>query len=99
MAAQAVVQNGDVNALDALLTEYERANAAPAQEATDPGEAGRQAARAASLESSASSGGASSGKIYSRQQIIRMKIEDPEAYADPVFQDELKQAYLEKRVR
>ena len=99
LVAQAAVQNGDVNALDALLTEYKSGNRQPAQEATDPGATGREAARAASLESSATSGGTSDGKIYSRAALIRMKIEDPEAYSDPAFQDAIKQAYIEKRVR
>lgn len=100
--AQAAVQ-GDVGALNDLLTEYKaglQQTVDPGVQYADPGQAALLAAQAAQLEGSASSGGSSdSGKVYSRQALIRMKIEDPEAYGDPAFQEDIKRAYVEKRVR
>jgi len=93
---------GDVQALDALLTEFSgQSNSAPANEepVADPGAAALEAARQASLESSAPSGNTSSDKVYSRTALIKMKIEDPEGYLDPTFQEEVTQAYLDGRVK
>lgn len=39
------------------------------------------------------------GKVYRRLDLIRLKIEDPEAYADPGFQQEIVAAYNEGRVK
>lgn len=106
LVAQQAVQNGDVNALDALLTEYKQAGSAnpePAVTSTpavDPGQAGLQAAAQASLESNNPSGGnPNAGKVYLRSDIVRKKIEDPEGWLDPTYQDEILRAYAEGRVK
>lgn len=99
--AAAAVQAQDIGALDDLLTDYKASlgSADTVAPQADPGQAGLEAARAASLESAAPSGGTTSGKIFSRAALIRMKIEDPEAYSEPGFQDEMRLAYHEGRVR
>lgn len=100
-AAQLAVQ-GDWNAADELMTEFKEIRAAkPAGEgapATDPN---LEAARAASLESSGTAGGqsTSSGKVYRRADLVRLKLEKPKIYGDPQFQQEIMQAYAEGRVK
>lgn len=95
------VQKQDLDALDYLLTEYKGdvaqpetvTGAAPVRE--DP----HAAVRAASLEKPSAADAGSGGEIYSRNALIRMKLEDPEGYADPAFQAEIIKAYAEGRVR
>lgn len=99
--AQEAVQNGDVGAVDYLITEWkDRHPAAPQEEEVrSPGKDPLQRAREASLEGSGSGESRSSGKVYSRQALIRMKLQDPEAYGDPAFQAEILKAYNEGRVK
>jgi len=100
--AALAVNEQDMGALDDLLTSYKSGRTetpADAETPADPGRAALEAARSASLESAAPSGGTTSGKIYSRAALIRMKIEDPEAYGEMSFQDDVRAAYAEGRVR
>ena len=87
---------GDWDAADALLNEYkaEMANA-PANAQKD----GIEAAKKVGLESTASEGGSSSGKVYRRADLIDLKLRKPHVYGDPAFQAEILKAYSEGRVK
>lgn len=100
IAAEAV-QKQDLDALDYLLTEYKHdaGASAPAPAKEPVREERHAAARAASMEKPSSGDAGSGGEIYSRNALIRMKLEDPESYADPAFQAEIIKAYAEGRVR
>ena len=39
------------------------------------------------------------GKVYRRADLIALKQQRPEVYADPVFQQEILQAYADGRVK
>ena len=89
---------GDLVAGDALLTEWknrQEQQEAPAQEDS------LKEARKASTERAGASQVADTptGKTYRRLDLIRLKIQDPEAYSDPAFQNEIMQAYAEGRVK
>lgn len=45
------------------------------------------------------SGGSTNARVFSRTKLLKMQIEKPDDYWDPEFQAELKQAYVEKRVK
>ena len=87
---------GDWDAADALLNEYkaEMANA-PAKAQED----GIEAAKKVGLESTASEGSTSSGKVYRRADLIELKLKKPHIYGDPAFQAEILKAYSEGRVK
>ena len=87
---------GDWDAADALLNEYkaEMANA-PAKAQED----GIEAAKKVGLESTASEGSTSSGKVYRRADLIDLKLRKPHVYGDPAFQAEILKAYSEGRVK
>ncbi len=93
MAANAV-QNQDYNSLDYLLTDYkERTTSAPADD-RKASEASR--ARQVVTESSSSGTPKSSSKVYSRREIVNLKIRNPEEYR--LRAQEFTQAYAEGRV-
>jgi hypothetical protein len=106
--AAAAVQEQDYQALDYLISDWKERQPKAIEQSpsaldrkVDP-DSGRQAleaARAASLEGSSSGEAGHSGKIFSRTALIRMKLEDPTAYADPAFQAEMIKAYNEGRVK
>lgn len=94
--------NGDLTSGAALLAEYkanqttDAVNEKPAKEDT------LAAARKATTESakvSQTPDSSSGGKIYRRLDLIRLKLEDPEAYGDENFQREILKAYAEGRVK
>jgi hypothetical protein len=92
---------GSYASAGALLSEYKGLKANNSDDNGDTGESDNlQAARAASTESTGSSqaGDGPTGKKYRRLDLIRLQLEDPEAYADPAFQAEIMKAYAEKRV-
>lgn len=97
---------GDYEAANALMAEWvgtkallQQAQPAPAED-TQQEEANPLAeAQKAQLESAASGSGASSGKVYSRAQLIELKITKPHLYSDPAFQAEIMKAYQEGRVK
>lgn len=101
--AQQAVQHGDVGALDELLTDYKanrRESAAEAhQQNPERAKSALDAARRATLESNAPSTASSSDRIISRASIIKKKLEDPEGYSDPAYQEMIMRAYAEKRVK
>jgi len=90
---------GDLTAGAALLDEWSAATSEPAEEPKkdDP----ISDARKASTESKAASStpDAPNGKVYRRTDLIRLKLQDPEAYADEGFQREIMRAYAEGRVK
>lgn len=89
--------NGDFAIADALLNEYKSTR--PAQKQEPSNDENLDAARKASLESSSTAGKQSGGKVYRRADLIRLKLEKPQTYADPDFQREIMQAYAEGRVK
>lgn len=90
---------GDLTAASVLLSEWksrqttDEANAEPKSKVKE--------ARAASTESTSVSApsDAPNGKVYRRLDLIRLKLQDPEAYGDPNFQQEIMRAYAEGRVK
>jgi len=97
--AAALAAQGDWDAADALLQEY-KAEAKTSAPSTDSVEQeARTAAKQVSLESAASEGSTSSGKIYRRADLIELKLRKPHVYGDPGFQAEILKAYSEGRVK
>lgn len=97
-----VVNGGDWVAANELLTEFKatQANKQEAPAKVDADAALKQEAKQASLESANNSEGkAKTGKVYSRQALIRMRMENPDGYKDPAFQAEMLKAYNEGRVK
>ena len=98
--AATLAANGDWDAADALLQEYKaERKAKPAPDTDAAGKAGIEAARKVSLESAASEGSSSSGKVYRRADLIELKLRKPSVYGDPAFQAEILKAYSEGRVK
>jgi hypothetical protein len=93
--------NGDFLAADELMSEWKRISSN--DNTTDDGMNNAQnleEARKVGLETSANSAGASgSGKVWRRADLIRLKMERPEVYEDPKFQEEILKAYSEGRVK
>jgi hypothetical protein len=97
--AQAAVQNGDVNALDYLLTEYKERKGAR-QEPEPKQDSETSTARRVATEK-ASSGGPTAArtggdKVFSRRKLIQLKISNPDEYA--AMQDQILLAYAQGRV-
>lgn len=97
---------GDYAAADTLLDEWKSvksflapAKGDPTPDPTPAADPNLEAARQASLESSTPAGSASSGKTYRRADLIELKLTKPHIYSDPAFQEEIVQAYLDKRVK
>lgn len=101
--AQNAVQNGDLEAVDYLITEWKDRRGSAAPEVDEAPAAKKrtplEAARAASLQGSGSGESRSNAKIFSRQEIIRTKLYDYEKYSDPAYQAEIMKAYAEGRVK
>lgn len=95
--------SGDWTAADALLSEYKSGSEKPQQQALpleDNAQADLEAAKQVSLESAAQGGGeGTTGKVYRRADLIQLKIERPDVYGDPAFQDEILKAYRDGRVK
>lgn len=93
--------NGDLASGAALLAEWKLGHGTPeeleAQEERERLEKARKAVTESASVSSTPDSGAT-GKKYRRLDLIRLKLEDPEAYADENFQREILKAYAEKRV-
>jgi hypothetical protein len=104
--AAALAGQGNYVIADELLTEYKALNGKAPAPAEDPNrgsdDAATDAARKAALESAAQSGGAGSGAkgpVYRRADLIKLKMEKPQVYSDPTFQNEILRAYAEGRVK
>lgn len=96
--AQQAVQNGNMDALDYLLTEYKERNATSQPERKQVSET--EAARRVATEKASSGGPASSrtggDKVFSRRKLIQLKITNPEEYS--AMQDQILLAYAQGRV-
>lgn len=89
--------NKNWESADVLMQDYKQSLEASQEPAGDPNIA---AAKNAATESvGQSSASTSTGKIYRRLDLVRLKLEQPEVYSDPTFQDEILRAYAEGRVR
>ena len=99
VAAQAA-QN-DFDAAEALLNDYKAIREQKPQKKKETTIDPYKEARRASTESVGSSpdSAAPSGKVYRRIDLIKLKLEKPDVYADPGFQQEIMRAYAEGRVR
>ena len=108
MRAAAVANGGDWQVADELFTEYEvqhrrsesrSEQTDQRQRSTDNLEDARRASYTSSGSNSNDGQGKPAGKIYKRADLMKLMIEDPEAYYDEAFQAEIIQAHFEKRVR
>ena len=94
----------DFTAGSDLLDEYKASRSQGSDESSEnentETEQLKAAKNASTVSTSASQkGDGPTGKQYSRLQLIRLKLEDPEAYSDPAFQTEIMAAYAEGRVK
>lgn len=104
MRAAAVANAGDWGIADELFTEYEQTHRQPThQNTTRQDNSNLDEARRASFTTSGNASGtdgkAKPGKVYKRSDLMRLRIEDPEAYYDEAFQDEILRAHAEGRVK
>jgi len=106
--AAALAGTGNYVVADELLTEYkivkgqapDKAAAPDRGTTTNSNTTVNDAARKAVLETAASTGGAAGkGSTYRRSDLIKLKMEKPQVYADPAFQNEILRAYAEGRVK
>lgn len=103
MLAQAAYQN-NWYAANTLLDEWKE-NSSSGNESFNKEERRKdpniEAAKSAGTISKGASqvADAPTGKIYRRLDLIRLKLEDPEAYSDDNFQQEIMKAYAEGRVK
>jgi len=103
-AAQAAVA-GNFGAADDLLTEFKDTHKPNQRQESTVTDDNHRAARSASLESGGTASGSDgagskkSGKVYSRADLMRLRIEKPETYYDEGFQNEIMLAYHEGRVK
>lgn len=99
-AAELVRTTGDVETAEALLDEYKATRKTSAADESTPSKQEKEleAARQAALQNSG--GGdkpAKGGKIYRRADLIRLKMEQPDRYAE--LSDEIFRAHVEGRVK
>lgn len=89
---------GNLQAGDVLLDEFKSSST---EEEAPKADNNLQKAKAAATVSAGTSQGADApkGKTYRRIDLIRLKLEDPDAYGDPAFQQEIMRAYAEGRVK
>lgn len=91
---------GDFDAADELFGLYEEAKATPAQGKQNDGVAQARQASLAKSGGSSASGVVPSGdgkKFFTRAELMEMRIKNPDKF--DMMQDEILQAYREKRVR
>jgi len=94
--------NKDFSAGTELLDEWKSSHqTTPDQEEDEVADENLEAARKASTVTTGASttGDAPQGKVYRRIDLIRLKLDDPEAYSDPAFQQEIMAAYSQGRVK
>jgi hypothetical protein len=103
MLAAAALNAGNLFAANTILDEWkasrsQNSNESSEDENTDPNL--EEARKASTLSTGASNTkDAPTGKVYNRLDLIRLKLEDPEAYGSEVFQQEIMKAYAEGRVK
>lgn len=101
MAAVARARQGDITSADALLTEF-KDSAPPKTAAQLAAEMAQQQAGKVGLESvqAGSDGGtAASGKIFRKQDLWALRVNDPDKYDSDEVQAAIMKAYAEGRVR
>lgn len=92
-------QQGDFDAGNDLLTEF-KAHKKMASQTDD--NTRLEAARSASLESGSrgnSEGTSKAGKVYSRADLLRLQLTNPDLYYSDEYQAVIMKAYAEKRVK
>lgn len=104
LRAAAAANQGNWQIADELLSEYKssKQTTTQARQATTTASADLEAARKVGLETSSGAGGndgVKKGKTYSRADLMRLRIEDPESYYDDAFQAEILRAYNDGRVK
>lgn len=109
MRAAAAAHSGNWAIADELLSEFktEQGGTRKTDETPATPEADLAGARKAALETSGNAGGSSGTdgksnggkKVYRRSDLIRLRIQDPEAYYDEAFQAEIQLAHHEGRVK
>ena len=106
LRAASVANRGDWVVADELLTEFKNSRPSKTDEAAPAAGADLDGARRASLTTSGAAGktgadGKSNGggKLYKRSDLMRLRIQDPEAYYDESFQAEILKAHSEGRVK
>lgn len=99
--ASVAVRDNDLAAVDDLISDWRSHTGTTTEPSPKPQarEKALEAARRASLESSSPDGSRTSGKIYSRAAVMKMRLEDPEGYYDASFQQDLLSAYSQGRVK
>lgn len=98
-----LASQGDYGAADDLITEFKSGRSQKTEDTKKVQSDSLRAAREASLESGASNsvetGNKKSGKVYSRADLMRLKLENPDKYYDESYQTEILSAYAEGRVK
>jgi hypothetical protein len=103
MLVAAALHANNLFAANTILDEWKASRSQNSDESsedenTDPNL--EEARKASTLSTGASNTkDAPTGKVYNRLDLIRLKLEDPEAYGSEVFQQEIMKAYAEGRVR
>ena len=95
--AQQAISN-DYEAAAALIEEYRAAPKKEDEPEYIPPDT-ESARKAATTPVGASNASSSSGKVYRRLDLIKLKLEKPDVYGDPQFQREIMDAYATGRVR
>jgi len=103
MLATAALNTGNLYAANVLLDEWKARTSSASDEVTkeSDGDTNIDAARKATTLSTGAStaSDAPTGKVYSRLDLIRLKLTDPEAYGSEAFQQEIMRAYADGRVK
>jgi hypothetical protein len=97
--AAVAAQQGDFDAGNDLLTEFKAQKKQKMNQQDD--NKNLESARAASLESGSrgSEGSSKAGKVYSRADLLRLQLTNPELYYSDEYQAVIMKAYAEKRVK
>lgn len=91
---------GDYGAADALLTEYTAATAGRTNTVTTARDRAQDLASRVGLEgnTTGNDGTKPTSKTFRRQDLIALRINNPELYESPAYQKEIVKAYIENRV-
>ena len=99
MLAAAAINAGNLYAANTLLDEWKATTSSEKEDTPDQDDRIEAARKAATVSTGASTASdAPKGKTYRRLDLIRLKLEDPEAYGSEAFQNEIMKAYAEGRV-
>lgn len=93
---------GDWNAADDLLTDYKAERQSKTKQRQENNEVDLEGARRASIETGTSveqARGQGKGKVYRREDLIKLRMDDAERYYSDEFQSVILKAYAEGRVK